>query len=103
MSLPVRPPILFKAFVIPSVALLTPDPADDVTRERPSDALAVAFEAVSFALEAVLDTDCVAWEVVDALRRAERRRVVWGRRSTARETAKDMTNSPGRLGDLRIS
>ncbi len=55
MSLPTLPPILPMALVMPSVALLTPDPADDVTRDSPCEALVVAFEAVSFALEAVLD------------------------------------------------
>lgn len=45
---------------------------------------------MSLAFEAVLET---ASEVVEALRKAERRSVRWDCRSTARETAKDMTSS----------
>ena len=68
MSLPVRPPIFPRALLTPCPALLRAGPADEVTRERPSDAFDVALEAVSFDLVAVVEAASAAWEVVEACR-----------------------------------
>lgn len=53
MSLPVRPPILPKAFWALDAAFEIAGPAVLVTRLRPSEALEAVEEAVSFALAAV--------------------------------------------------
>lgn len=74
-----------------SVALLTPEPADEVTRDRPSCALEVTAEVISLALEAVFEAASVAFEVVEACRRAVRRDRRWVWRSRARDAAADMT------------
>ena len=58
--LPVRPPILLALCAAP----LTAGPADEVTLERPPEALEVAFEAVSV----VLVAESLAASVVEACR-----------------------------------
>lgn len=77
-----------------SVALLMPDPADEVTRDRPSCAFEVTPEVFSFAFEAVFEAASVAFEVVEACRRAVRRDRSWVCRSTARDAAADMIAMP---------
>ena len=54
MSLPVRPPIPLKALLALEAALLTAGPAEEVTLDRPSEALEVALVATSFDCEAAL-------------------------------------------------
>lgn len=77
-----------------SVALLMPDPADEVTRDRPSCALEATSDVFSFAFEPVLEAASVAFEVVEACRRAVRRVRSWVCRSTARDAAADMIAMP---------
>lgn len=62
--LPVRPPILLTALLALCATPLTAGPADEVTLERPPEALEVAFEAVSLVLVAV----SLAASVVEACR-----------------------------------
>lgn len=76
------------------VALLIPEPADDVTRDRPSCAFEATSEVFSFAAEAVFEAASVAFEVVEACRRAVRRDRSWACRSTARDAAADMIAKP---------
>ena len=87
---PVRPPILLTKLVTPWVYLLIPEPAEDDTRERPSDAFEVAAEAVSFAFEAPSEAFCVASAVVEAFRNAVRRNINRDCRITARDAGSDI-------------
>ena len=50
----------------PCAAPLSAGLADEVTLDRPSEALDVAADAVSFPLAAVLEAACEASEVVEA-------------------------------------
>lgn len=93
ISRPVLPPILPNMLLTLDAAALRPEPADDVTLDRPCEALEVAFEADSFTAEAVCDAASVALAVVEAWRRAACRATSCGlrRRSKTRETvAADM-------------
>jgi hypothetical protein len=65
------------------VALEIADPADEVTRVRPSEALDWAWAAFSFAAPAASDVD-------EALRIPARRTAKVECRSTARDAARDM-------------
>lgn len=76
--------------VMLAVALLIPEPADEVTRDRPCCAFEATSEVFSFACEAVFETASVAFDVVEACRRAVRRDRSWVWRSTARDAAADM-------------
>jgi hypothetical protein len=67
MARPVRPPMLFNAFVALEAAPETMDPPELVTRDRPSDAFDTAPEAVSFALEAVSPAASLAFVAVSAV------------------------------------
>ena len=91
-SVPIRPPILLAELLTPCAALLTPDPADEVTLDRPSEALDVAADAVSFPFAAVLEA---ASEVVEAWRRADRRATTRLCRSINREGADDIALTDG--------
>lgn len=55
MSLPVLPPTLLNAFPTPCAAPLIAGPADDVTLDRPCEALDVTEDAVSCALDAAFE------------------------------------------------
>lgn len=90
INLPVLPPMLLRALPAALAALLTPEVAEDWTRERPSEALEVALDALSLALEAVLDAASVALEVVDWLRMLTLRRANCGLRTRTREAERDM-------------
>jgi len=68
ISLPVRPPIRPRALVIPCAAPLIAGPADDVTRESPSEALDFTDEADAEAFEAAEDAASVAFEAVELFR-----------------------------------
>ena len=68
ISLPVRPPILPTALLIPCEARLRPEPADVVTLERPCEAFVCTLEAVSFVFAAVFAAVSLAASVVEACR-----------------------------------
>jgi hypothetical protein len=72
INLPIRPVAFAAVLLAVSAALFAADPADEVTLDRPSEALDVTFDAVSFAFEAALEAVSVAFSVVEAYRR-----VVW--------------------------
>ncbi len=93
IKLPSLPPSLFTVLLTPCDAPPIAEPADDVTLERPDEALDVMFEAVSFPFSAVLETAWVASEVVEACRRAVRRATTRLCRSINRDGADDI--SPG--------
>lgn len=78
ISRPVLPPNLFNTFRAPEAAPLTIPPAEDVTLDKPSEALDTVPEAVSFAFEA-------ASEVVEACLRLFLRMRKRDCRRTARE------------------
>lgn len=90
MSLPNLPPIRFTELLIPCAAPLRAGPADEVTLDRPREAFDVASEAVSFPFAAVFEAACVASEVVEACRRAERCATTRCCRNINREGADDM-------------
>ena len=77
MTLPVRPPSFPRVLVTPLAAPMMAGPAALVTRERPSEAFAVVFFAVSAAFCAALLV-----EVLSRRRVATRRRI--GERSMGR-------------------
>lgn len=77
ISLPVLPPILFKAFRVPEAAPLTILPADEETLDNPSEALDEIADGVSCALVA-------ASEVVEACLRLFRQKRSRDWRRTAR-------------------
>lgn len=66
ISLPVRPPICPIALDAADPALLSDDPADEVTLVSPCEALDVACEAPSCALVAPDDAALAASDVVEA-------------------------------------
>lgn len=68
MSLPVRPPMLPRALLTLDAAPLRAGLAEEVTRERPCEALDVALDAASLDLAAVLVAASVTWEVAEACR-----------------------------------
>ena len=72
-NLPVRPPILPKAWPTPWAAPLIAGPADDVTLESPCEAFDVILDAASLDFVAVLEAASAACEVVEAWRWALRR------------------------------
>jgi hypothetical protein len=85
-SLPVRPPALANVFRMPEAAepaFEIADPAEEVTRVSPSDALDWAWETFSFAAPA-------ASEVEEALRMPARRTAKVECRSRARDAARDI-------------
>ena len=75
----------------PCAAPLRAGPAEEVTLDKPSEAFDEAADAVSFPFAAVFEAACVASEVVEAWRRAERRATTRLCRSINREGADDMT------------
>lgn len=75
----------------PCAAPLRAGPADEVTLDNPSEAFDDAADTVSFPFAAVFEAACVASEVVEAWRRAERRATTRLCRSINREGADDMT------------
>lgn len=72
-------------------APLSTGPADEVTLERPCEALEVASEAVSLDFVAALEATCAASDVVEACRRVLFRAMKRGCRSISRDTGMDMT------------
>ena len=73
-------------------ALESADPAEELTLDRPSDALDWAWAVFSFAAPAASDVD-------EALRMPARRTANVERRNTARDAAKDIVTGDGQ-GDV---
>lgn len=88
---PVLPPILPNALPTRLAAPLIAGPAEEVTLDRPSDALLLYSEAVSEAFDAVSFAAPVALLAVDSNRRPAGSFVE--RRRTARDTAKDIVET----------
>lgn len=89
-SLAAGPPMLVRALATPFAALATAGPAAELTRERPSLALAAVSLAASVALEAA----------VLSKRRAARRRA--GERSMGRASDCIMTTWGRRRGSMAV-
>ena len=68
INLPVRPPTRLKTPLILCVAPFRAGPAEEVTLDRPCDALDDIFETVSFDFVAVSEAACAASDVVEAFR-----------------------------------
>lgn len=68
INLPVRPPTLLTTPLTLCAAPLRAGPAEEVTLDRPSEALDDIFEAVSFDFVAVSEAACAASDVVEAFR-----------------------------------
>lgn len=101
MSLPVRPPTLFRARFTRCAAPLKAGPAEEVTLERPSEAFEVIFEAASFDLAAVFEAASTVSEVVEAYRHVFDRATKRVCRSIRRNVGADMKRAPNR-GDTVI-
>lgn len=84
-TLPVRPPMRFKASVAPLATRVRTGPAEDDTRDKPSDAFDAAVEAVADAVEAASDAACAACDVAELCRVDNRPTRTWERRNTARD------------------
>lgn len=96
---PVRPPTRPRALPTLFAAPLIAGPAEEVTRERPSEAFDLYFAAVSDAFEAVSFAASVALAVVDSNRRDVRPVNLADCRSTARDPKNDMMNVLGSRTD----
>ena len=96
MSLPVRPPTLLRTSFTLCAAPLKAGPAEEVTLERPSEALEVIFEAASFDLAVVFEAACAASEVVEACRKVFDRVTKRVCRSIKRNAGVDMGRASNR-------
>lgn len=95
MNLPVRPPTFPKALDTFLAAPAIAGPAAEVTRDRPSVALALYSAAVFLAPSAV----CFAcWEAVLSNRRAATLRITLVRRISGRARAEDIVGEGGGVG-----
>lgn len=100
MSLPVRPPILFRTPFTRCAAPLKAGPAEEVTLERPSEAFEVIFETASFDLAAVFEAACTVSEVFEAYRDVFDRATKRVCRSIRRNAGVDMKRAPNHGGTV---
>lgn len=94
MTFPVLPPTFFKAPPRPWAAFVRAGPADEVTRERPSEAFEAAEEALSLALEAASEEEEACLTAVLRVKNCDCRR-------TARDAVAGMTEATREKKDGR--